>query len=315
MMKDLGESQRNATHYMDELHRYQEKIKLLDITNTELRSQLKQSEQTLSCLHAKTLDNSTQALQKYDELQRKYEDCINKLNDKEQEMESLRDKNRELLDMNSKFDENWSDKFKEAIRNKDYIIEQLQREINEAGFREKEKAQSVLFQNKEEMKDKIYEIEQAYHSKLEEIKTTQQEAERHAEDTKREIADLKEMLKMSIEKEGRAKGLIQELTALIKQLQEQLDKELTEKMLIKTQYEDSIADLKQERNIYKSRSEKLTQRLQNIEQDMNLGENTLYQKNRELTEAGEQIDSARDSIKQLKIKMEKNEAYYEQDIE
>lgn len=322
MMKDLGETQRNATHYMDELHRYQEKIKLLDITNTELRSQLKQSEQTLSCLHAKTLDNSTQALHKYDELQRKYEDSINRLNEKEREIESLRDKNRELLDMNSKFDENWSDKFKEAIRNKDYIIEQLQREINEAAFREKEKAQSVLFQNKEEMKDRIYEIEQAYNSKLEEIKNNQREAERQAEDTKREIADLKELLRMSIEKEGRAKGLIQELTALIKQLQEQLDKEITEKMLMKTQYEDSITDLKQELNIYKSRSDKLTQRLQNIEQDMNLGEDTLYQKNREinklkreLTEAGEQIDSARDSIKQLKIKLEKSETYYEQDIE
>lgn len=322
MMKDLGESQRNTTNYMDELHRYQEKIKLLDITNTELRSQLKQSEQTLSCLHGKTLDNSTQALQRYDEIQRKYEDCVNRLNEKEREIDSLREKNRELLDMNSKFDENWSDKFKEAIKNKDYVIEQLQRELNEAAMREKERAQTFIFQNKEEMKDKLYEIEQTYTQKLEEFKNNQRLAERQNEDTLREIADFRELLKLSIDKESRAKALIQELTALIKQLQEQLDREINEKMLIKTQYEDQIGDLKQELSIYKSRSEKLTQRMQNIEQDMNIGEDNLYQKNREinrikreLTEAGEQLDLARDTIKQLKIKIEKNEVYYEHDLE
>ena len=67
----------------------------------------------------------------------------------------LKKKNLEILDLNSKFDENWSNKYREAVHARENTISELRAEIHKLSMSEKEKAQKFVYAEKEENRNKI----------------------------------------------------------------------------------------------------------------------------------------------------------------
>ena len=314
LMKDLGESQRMSQQAVDDVYKKQEKIKNLEKSNYELKNEIKRLETTTNQLHAKALESSTNALHKYEELQKKYEDSLEVLEEKDSEINILKKKNMDILDLNAKFDENWSSKYREAVHARENIISSLREEIHKLTLSEKAKTQEFAYAEKEENRNKIWELEQKIILQANEYKDKERESDQKFQDIIREGNDLKEMLKMSVEKEAKSKDFISELTGLIKQLQIQLDKEITEKLNLKKQYEEKIAGIESEAASYKTKNDSLRTRLDILEKDINIGDDSMHIKNREIAKLKREIldlniiiEDHEEKSKNLKIKLEKTE--------
>ena len=314
LMRDLGESQRRSQQALDDVYKKQEKLKLLERNNYELKNELKKMEAKTNQFHAQAIESSTNALKKYEELQKKYEDSLSSIEEKEYEIEVVKKKNMEILDLNAKFDENWSSKYREAVHSRENIISSLREELHKVSLSEKEKTQQVIYADKEENRSKIWELEQKLVFQLNEFKEKEREVEIKHQDILRENSDLKEMLRMSVEKECKSKDLISELTELIRQLQIQLDKEISERNSLKSKYEEKNYALESEVSTHKVKSDNLKSRLEVIEKDLNLGEDAMHIKNREIAKLKREIQDSHiiiedleEKLKALKLKLEKSE--------
>ena len=155
LMRDLGESQRMSQQALDDVYKKQEKIKNLEKSNFELKNEVKKMEGLTTQLHSKALESSTNALYKYEELQKKHEEALALIEEKEYEISVIKKKNLEILDLNSKFDENWSNKYREAVHARENTISELRAEIHKLSMSEKEKAQKFVYAEKEENRNKI----------------------------------------------------------------------------------------------------------------------------------------------------------------
>ena len=322
LMKDLGESQRTAQQAVDEVYKKQEKLKILEKKNYEQKAEMKKLESLLKDVHNKSVESSQQAFKRYEELQVKFQESQSVVVSKDLEIESLKQKYMEILDLNSKFDENWSQKYREAIHSRESQISALREELSKFTLNEKSKTQELIFSEKEENRSKIWELEQKVMNLTIEYQEKLRMNENKFSDLMRENSDLKEMLKLSIEKEVKSKNCIDELADLIKQLQIQLDKEISEKMMLKKNQEDHKKELETESVTWKTKYDSLKTRLEIIEKDAYMGEDTLHIKNREIAklkrEQADQeltVEDLEEKLKTLKFKMEKNSSALNIEIE
>ncbi|OMJ80206.1 hypothetical protein SteCoe_19617 [Stentor coeruleus] len=322
LMKDLGESQRMSQQALDEVYKKQEKIKLLEKKNYEQKAEIKRFETLVNQLHTRSLESSQSALQKYEELQKKYEDLQGILEEKGAEIDVLKRKNMEILDLNAKFDENWSAKYREAVHLRENTISSLREEVHRLTLAEKERTQQIAYTEKEEVRNKIWELEQKIINQTNEYKDKDRDTENRFIDITRENSDLKEMLKLSIEKEAKSKDFISELTELVKQLQVQLDKEIAEKTQIRKQNEEKMINLESEANSFRAKNEALKSRIEIIEKDAALHEDDLHIKNREVARLKRQledknivIEDFEEKIKGFRNKAEKSERNYNNELE
>lgn len=322
LMRDLGESQRMSQQALDDVYKKQEKLKILEKNNYELKNELKKTDAKMNQLHAKSIESATVAFRKYEELQKKYEDLIGVVEEKEFEIAGLKKKNNEILELNGKFDENWSQKYREAVHNRENTISALREEVHRLTMMEKEKSQQVVYADKEENRNKIWELEQKLALQVSEFKEKQRETDMKYQDFIRENSDLKEMLKMSVEKEAKSKEIISELTDLIRALQVQLDKELSEKQALKRQYDEKSCIFDSELSNYKGKNEALKSRLEIIEKDLNIGDDTMHIKNREIAklkreilELNVTIEDYEEKTKNFRAKLEKSERLLTNEID
>ena len=92
LMRDLGESQRMSQQALDDVYKKQEKIKNLEKSNFELKNEVKKMEGLTTQLHSKALESSTNALYKYEELQKKHEEALALIEEKEYEISVIKKK-------------------------------------------------------------------------------------------------------------------------------------------------------------------------------------------------------------------------------
>jgi chromosome segregation ATPase len=322
LMKDLGESQRTAQQALDEVYKKQEKLKISEKKNYEQKAEIKKLESLLKDLHNKSLESAQQALKKFEDLQIKFQESQSALQVKEGENEALRQKYLEIMDLNAKFDENWATKYREAIHSRETQISSLREELSRCTLNEKSKTQELIFSEKEENRSKIWELEQRVMNLNLEFQEKLRINDGKFTDLIRENSDLKEMLKLSVEKEVKSRECIEDLTDLIKQLQVQLDKELTEKNLAKKSLDDQKKDLEAETLSWKSKFDSLKTRMEITEKDAHMSEDSVHIKNREiarlkreLTESSLHVEDLEEKLKTIKLKMEKNSNSFEREIE
>ncbi|CAG9323311.1 unnamed protein product [Blepharisma stoltei] len=314
MMKDLGECQRVVQQTVDDTYRKQEKLKILEKQNMDLKNELKSAQTALTQIHSQSLESASQALKRYEELQNKYDDLCKNLENKEEELIEIKRKNYEILEMNAKFDENWSIKFKDAIQNRENMIASLKQELQNISQQEKEKTQNLIYAEKEELRQKIYELEKKLSNCEMQLKNKDREKEIEINEIGKDVADLREMLKMSVNKEASSRELIGELTELIKDLQLQLDKEITEKNKFKLEGEQKSGKLEEELAVMKGKFQTLKEKYDAADKTLSQEEDQSHLKNREisklkreLTEAKEFISELEDASKAIKNKCERTE--------
>ena len=322
LMKDLGESQRTAQQAVDEVYRKQEKLKLAEKRNFEQKAEIKRLENVIKDLHSKSIESSQQFLKKFEDLQGKYKESQASAEAKDGEIEALRQKYMEIMDFNAKFDENWSQKYREAVHSRESQISALREELSKHSLSEKTKNQELIYSEKEENRTKIWELEQRMMNLSVEFQEKLRLNEAKFADLLRENSDLKEMLKLSVQKEARSQECIEELTELIKQLQVQLDKELSDKSLSKKLSDSLKQEAEAEVNSWKAKCDSLKTRLDIIEKDVNLGEDSIHIKNREICKLKREladktlsVEDLEEQLKTCKSKSEKTLKNFESEVE
>lgn len=322
LMKDLGESQRTAQQALDEVYKKQEKLKIAEKKNFEQKAEIKRLENLIKDLHNKSIESSQQFLKRFEDLQGKYKESQASAEAKDAEIEALRQKYMEIMDLNAKFDENWSQKYREAVHSRESQISALREELSKCTLNEKSKNQDLIYNEKEENRTKIWELEQRIMNLSVEFQEKLRLNETKFTDLLRENSDLKEMLKLSVQKEAKSQDCIEELTDLIKQLQVQLDKELSDKSSNKKLSETIKQEAETEINSWKAKCESLKTRLEIIEKDVNMGEDSIHIKNREISKLKREIadktvtiEDLEEKLKTFKSKSEKTSKGLEIEIE
>lgn len=321
MMKDLGEGQKASQTAIEDAYRYRDRLEVAEKVAGELRAQLKQAEQTISQLHTKTMESSSASAQRVEETQRKWEAAEVRADQLDRENESLRGRVKELLELNDKLEMVWSGKVREAENARDHTLATVKLEVAQLASQERERAQIAILQEKEKFLLATKALEDEWRGKVmaEQDKSRDQSTLIHT--LQREKADLQQMLKMSVEKEARSKGLIEELTELVKQMQESIESERRESQRVKTKAEEEVGKFQKLAETCQAEAEKLGRQLAVFKGQAGEDETLLTERTREtiklkreVQKLSHEVEELEDSHRRAKSKWEKAEFAYTEEI-
>jgi chromosome segregation ATPase len=320
-MRELGDAQRAAQAAMDEGQRLRDKLAVFDRSNAELKAQLKQAEGALNQLHVKALENAEQALQRFEDLQHKYEGLSGRLVEREAEVNELKMKNQEILELNGKFDENWASKYKEAVLSKDLVIESLKRDLKIAVEDERRLCEDKLRADKESHSAALKQAEAELKAGLAEEHEKTKEVAVVCEDLRRQNVDLKEILKMSVEKETRGRSYIADLTEIVTQLQQELDHSKAEHSAEVSHWEAKSRQQLQEIDALQLKYERMTAKSETVSKEADEIDGMLSDKTREISRLKREINDLRaaveddeETVKQLKGRVARDEILHVQEV-
>jgi len=321
MMKDLGEGQKASQTAIEDSYRYRDRLEVAEKVAGELRAQLKQAEQTINQLHAKTMESSSAAAQRVEETQRKWEAAEVRADQLDRENESLRGRVKELLELNDKLEMVWSGKVREAEQVRDHTLATMKLEVAQLASQERERAQIAILQEKEKFLLSTKALEDDWRAKVlsEQDKSRDQSTLIHT--LQREKGDLQQMLKMSVEKEARSKGLIEELTELVKQMQESIESERRESLRVKSKAEEEVGKFRKQAEICQAETEKLGRQLAVSKGQAGEDETLLTERTRETIKLKREVQKLTHEVEELenshhraKSKWEKAEFSYTEEI-
>lgn len=319
-MKELGDTQRTAQAVFDENQKLRDKLAIHDRSNIELKAQLKQAEASLKTLHTKALESSEQALQRYEEIQLKYEAMAAKLTDKEQENTELKARNQELLELNGRFDENWASKYREAVLSKELVIESLKRELKNAIEDERRQFEDLLRAEKDGHAAALKQQDLKAQTALQEERKLAKDIAVTCEDMRKQNVDLKELLKMSVEKEARGRSYISDLTEIVTQLQQELERSKAEFNAEVAQLEARLKQQTQQMDALQLKYERLTAKSASVSQEADEIDSMLADKTREISRLKRELNDLKAEIedydeaqKQLKSKLARDEIMHVQE--
>mmetsp|Transcript_7555 Transcript_7555/g.14060 ORF Transcript_7555/g.14060 Transcript_7555/m.14060 type:complete len:874 (+) Transcript_7555:783-3404(+) len=320
-MRELGDAQRAAQMNLDENQKLRDKLSIFDRENAELRAKLKQAESSLSQFHVKALESSEQALQRYEEVQHKYEAVAAKLTERELETAELKAKNQELLELNGKFDENWASKYKEAVQGKDLVIESLKRELRNAIDDERRQFENALRDGKDECAESIRQAEAKAQALVQEEREKTKDVAVVCEDLRKQNIDLKELLKMSVEKEARGRNYIADLTEIVNQLQQEIERAKAVHAAEVSHWEAKSRQQLQEIDALQIKYERLTAKTATVSQEADEIDQMLNDKTREISrlkrevnELKGELEDIEESQKQLKSRLARDEILHVQEV-
>lgn len=321
MMKDLGESQKSAQNAIEDSYRFREKLDVAEKVAGELRAQLKLAEQTIAQIHGKSMENSNLAAQRVEETQRKWENAEIRAEQAERESEGLKSRVKELLELNDKLEQVWTGKVREAESTRDHALATLKFESAQIASQERERAQTSILHEKEQFLMLTKKLEDEWREKVVAEQEKCRELQGHISNLQREKTDLQQMLKMSVEKEAKSKGLIEELTELVRQMQESIENERRETIRVKAKAEEEVEKWKKLGEGCKTETDKVNRQLALLQGQAGEDETLLSERSREVIKLKREVQKLSQELEDLedlrarsKSKWEKAEFAYTEEI-
>lgn len=311
MMKDLGEGQKASQTAIDDAYRYRDRLEVAEKVAGELRAQLKQAEQMINQLHAKTMDSSNAAAQRVEETQRKWEAAEVRADQLNRENEDLRSRVKELLELNDKLEMVWSGKVREAESSREHTLATMKLEVAQLASQERERAQISILQEKEKFLLSTRALEDDWRTKVLMEQDKVREQSTLLQNLHREKTDLQQMLKMSVEKEAKSKGLIEELTELAKQMQESIENERRESQRVKAKAEDEISKFQKLAEACQGEADKLNRQLALFKGQAGEDETLLTERTREGIKLKREVQKLTHELEELEESHNRSKSKWE----
>ena len=177
-------------------------------------------------------------------------------------------------------------------------------------------------EEKEASRQAIAAIEKEFLDRFQSEREGNRQMKNEFENLAKENVDLKELLKLAVDKEAKSQDFITELTEVIKQLQVEFDKSQSEKVYGKAEFEGVAKELGEEIARQGNEINRLRNMNVQLQEQASEAEGSLQEKTRQLTllrrevtESTDSLDDARKTIATLrqKLKQEEENANVEMD--
>lgn len=229
LLRENGECNRELAIRLEEISHLKDNLNGADQRIHELKAVIRENEKNLTTLHTRALENNTINIHRSEELQKKYEELEQQLENKTRDIKRIADKNAELVGLVAEWERKHEDRVNEALRSEHGKVRNLEAEMKEK-VEEMEKAhEKEIIKIEEKFKENMDLLEDEFKKVLLENNEKFKHLKAAFEDKLKTEGELKQLLKVISSKNVEFERIIEEQNDMLMKMKEEYITVLTEK--------------------------------------------------------------------------------------